>query len=135
MSLQITLDDAAINASRLQPTAAHQKVIQSSDYLPIVVDLSSQITLGLAILTAIAADDLLWDQFNEAKEKDILAAITSIAIVAPAEAVEIRAYISAGVHVRSAPIGDITYIPVVRLYRNYVLGGGTLVTLDVTVAV
>ena len=135
MSLIITLDDVAVNAFRPSMTAGHQKVEQGSDYLPCLVDLSAQITLGLAILTAIAADDLLWAEFGEKSDKDILASITSIAFVNPAEVIELRAYENDATHGRSVPVGVVTYLPFVRLYRNYVLGGATAVLLDLGVAV
>jgi hypothetical protein len=134
MPLTITLTDTQINEGRISETGSHQKVEQASDYLPVVVDLSTEITLGLAILTAIAADDLLWAEFGEKSEGDILASITSIAFVNPAEAISIKAYSAAPTHVRSIPISVVTYLPMVRMYRNYVEGGATAVTLDLGVA-
>lgn len=133
MALTVTLTDAEINESRYVQTAAHQKVQQASDYLPVVVDLSSEITLGLAILTAVAADNDLHDAFNGASEKDILTAITSVAFVNPAASVEIKAYAAAATNKRTIPAGLVTYLPMARLYRNYVEGSG-VVTLDLGVA-
>ena len=134
MSLTITLTNAQINEGRLVQTAAHQKVQQGSDYLPCKVNLVSEITVGLAILNAVQADDLLWAAFGNASEKDILAAITSIAFVNPAQAISIQAYQGDVTHGRAVPVAQVTYLPFVRLYRNYVLGGATLVQLDLGVA-
>ncbi len=133
MSLQINMTDEQINESRLIVTAGHQKVEQASDGLFVVVDLSSEITLGLAILTAIAADDDLWAEFGEKCDEDILAAITSIAFVSPAAPIDVKSYSGAGTHKRVIPAGVETYLPFVRIYRNYV-EGGTPVTLDLGVA-
>lgn len=134
MSLQITLNDVQINESRFNQAAGQQKVVQGSDYLPCLVDLSSQITLGLAILTAIAADDTLWEAFGSKTDEEILDAITSVAFVNPTEDIEIRAYINDATHGRTIPNGEVTYLPFVRIYRNYVLGGATAVILDLGVA-
>ena len=134
MSLVITLTNEEINESRISETASHQKIEQASDYLPVVVDLSAEITLGLAILTAIAADDLLWAEFGNKNENDILASITSIAFISPAQAVEIKAYEAAGTHKRTIAANVETYLPFVRQYRNYVEGGATPVVLDLGVA-
>ncbi len=135
MPLTVKLTNEKIHGSRSSSAGGHQKAVQSSDYIPIVVDLSVRITLGLAILNAIKADDALWAEFNEMEEQDILDSITGIALVSPTEAVSIEAYSGAATHKRPALIGEITYIPSTRLYRNYVLGGASAVLLDVLVAV
>lgn len=134
MALQITLDDATIAAGRLD-VAQQQLQVQGSDYIPVSVTFATRITLGLAILNAIAADDLLWAEFNNAPEEDILRAITSVAYVDPAENISIEAYINAGVHKRTVKNNEVTYLPFVRTYRKYHLGGATPVILDVGVAV
>ena len=134
MSLNLTLTDAQINAARLV-TANQQMTVQGSDFLPIVVDLSSTITLGRAILVAIAGDDELWKQFGERPEAEILKAITSIAFVAPTSVnMGVLAYATATVHIRPIPATEITYLPFSRLYRDYVQNGTSTVLLDVGVA-
>lgn len=134
MSLQVTLTNAKINAGRLG-TGGQQKIIQGSDYIPVIVNLSAEITIGLAILTAIAADDALWAQFNEAAEEDILRAITSIAFVAPVNSLSLQAYTPLSQHVRPIVATEVTYLPFSRLYRNYISGGTTTDLLDVGVSV
>jgi len=130
MSLAITLTDEKINALRV-PQGAQQKVIQSGDALFVSVNLSVKMTLGLAILNAVAADDDLWLAFNEKEEEDLLKSITSIAFRFPAEAVTVDSYLNSGAHASIMPADELSYLPVARLWRNYVLGGATAVVLDI----
>lgn len=134
MALVVTLTNAEINDFRGANAATQQKVIQGSDLIPISVDLSAEITLGLAILTAIAASSDLDDALGNIGEKEILEAITSIAFVNPTEPIAVLAYATAATHRRVVPIDEVTYLPFVRLWRNYVDGGATAVVLDVGIA-
>lgn len=115
-----------------QGIALHQRNVQSNRYIPIKVDLSAEITLGRAILVAIALRSGLQDLFKTDDEVRILRSIEYCAIIAPSVDIQIRAYQGAVDDVRIAPTGDITYIPVAAITRNYCFGAlASAVILDV----
>jgi len=130
MTLNITLDDAAINAMR-DTAAPQQKVQQASDMVFLSVDLSSEITLGLAILTAVAASAAIHAELGDKPEKEILRAITSIAFRYPTEAVAVQTVQGDTTNAGVMPASELSYLPAARLWRNYVTGGATAVILDI----
>lgn len=124
------LDDAGVQAYRAKDTATKQKAVQGADFLPLVVDLSGTQTLGLAILNAVHADSAVEAQFSDPSDEGILNALISIAFVEPTTAVEILAYEASGTHKRTIAAGELTYLPFIRMYRNFITGPAAT-TLDI----
>lgn len=125
------LTDAQIKALCIYTTGVKAEVTQAGHYVPIAVDLSAETTLGRAILTAIDADTDLHAVFSGKTQEEILATITAIGVVRPAEDVTFKAYPAATVHARVALNGEFSYFPAVQLWKSYVQGGATAVVLDV----
>lgn len=118
------LTDAQVQA--FQPNTSEQgKVVQASRLVPILVDLSSEITLGKAILTAIHATAALHAVFGNRTQEQILAGITALSFVEPSAAVALKAYSGATTHTRDAPAGSFTYLPAVQLWKSYVEGSAS----------
>lgn len=129
-----TLTDAEIAAGiPSEGVGTQQNPVQAARFIPVVVDLAGGLTLGRALLNAIAADSELAAAFGSRTEREILASITAIAFRKPSAQVSILAYSGADTHKADLAADEIHYLPDVQLWRNYVTGPAS-VTLDVHVS-
>jgi len=119
--------------SIFQGIAHHQRNVQSNRFIPIIVDLSVEITLGRALLDAIANNSNLEDIFKTDDEIRILQSIEYCAFVAPNVDIQIRAYAGSTTHKRIAPATEVTYLPVAAVIRNYCFGDALATAIQIDV--
>lgn len=128
------LTNEQINSNTNNRVANHQRNVQANRVIPVQIEVSTEITIGRAILDAVQADPALAAAIGYAdnNEQALLDSIEGIAFVSPSNIVALKAYAGATTHSRAIPAAVTTYIPAAGILHNYIEGVGNEV-IDVLI--